>query len=175
MIRLGFKFHLILGIVKKLLIALALMVPAFLMSYSPEQPSEAQVSMEAPEVAIANGDSTVSLKSLRGKYVVLNFWSKNEPSSRIDNHFYGRSVAMAADPDIVYISICTDSSDEQLSQMLVAEDGNNPSTQYYRSQLAGQDNSQAYTREGLATWLISPQGVVIAKNPGYDAVALLKG
>lgn len=151
------------------------MVPVFLMSYSPEQPSEAQVNQEAPEVAIVNGDSTISLKSLRGKYVVLNFWSKSVPSSRVDNHFYDRSVAMAADPDIVYLSVCTDRSDEQLSRMLTAEDGNNPATQYYRSQLAGSDNSQAYTRQGNATWLISPQGVVIAKNPGYDVIASLKG
>lgn len=144
-----------------MLIGGAFAAPVFLMSYSPEQPDVAQVSAEAPEIALSAGDSTISLKSLRGKRVVLHFWSKSDPSSRIANRINDRKVS--TEPGTVYLAVCTD-DDESLARLISNEDNNQPSSQFYRSQIKASSHMEAYTVAGNHTWVISPEGVILSRS-----------
>lgn len=131
------------------------------MSYSPEQPDVAQVSAEAPEIALSAGDSTISLKNLRGKKVVLHFWSQSDPSSRIANRINDRNVS--AEPGTVYLAVCTD-ADESLARLISDEDANRRSSQFYRSQIQAASHIEAYTVSGNHTWVISPEGVILSRS-----------
>lgn len=152
------------SLIKKLLIVSAIAAPVFLMSYTPEQPELARVGEDAPELAIAKGDTKISLKQMRGKQVVLHFWSKSDPESRIIN--YQNDRAYSDSTDVVYMAICTDGSDESLSKLIVAEDGNNSESQYYRSELMASSNLDAYTHAGGGTWIISPEGIIVSHPVG---------
>lgn len=143
------------------------------MSSSPEAPAAAKIGEEAPHISLQTQDSTINLSTLRGKYVVLNFWNRSNPDSRVANHFYDRAVEMLPDDKVVYISVCTDRYDEALSRLISETDGNNVSTQYYWTQRTGGDASNIYTASGAGTWLISPQGVLLAHNPTVTSLASL--
>lgn len=155
---------------KKLLVILGLALPLFFMSYKSEQPSEARVSEPAPAIALTDGNNTVSLKNLKGKYVLLNYWTKSDPATRVANHRYDRTVQALGRSDIRYISICSDRTDETLSRMITTEDGLASASQYRISQTLPSDNSAEYLRAGHNSWLISPEGTIIAADP--DPVSL---
>lgn len=119
------------------------------------------VGEDAPALLLNSADdTTLSLDQLKGQYVVLNFWSKSQPLTRVANHTYNVAAAKAG---IRYISVCLDNEDERLSMMINAEDGNDTATQYVRSQL--DRSTAAEWTQTPATWLISPVGKIIAQNP----------
>lgn len=125
------------------------------------------VGTEAPALILTTTDDTsLSLHELKGQYVLLNFWSKSQPLTRIANHTYNVATA---DAGIRYISVCLDRDEEQLAKMINSEDGNDAATQYVRSQLDGSTGAE-WTRTA-ATWLISPEGTIIARNPSPASLA----
>lgn len=127
------------------------------------------VGTEAPVfVLTTSGDTTISLNELKGQYVLLNFWSKSQPLTRVANHTYNVATA---DAGIRYISVCLDRDEERLAMMINAEDGNDTAMQYVRSQLHRSTGTEWI--QTPAAWLISPEGKIIARNPSPPSLAVL--
>lgn len=144
------------------------------MSYMPGRPEAAVCGEEAPEISIAAVDgSDISLRDKEGKYTLVTFWSKYDAPSRSANHFY----ASAADDNTLnvrHMGLCTDRRDENLARLITEEDGLDSTSQFVLSQLRADDNSAAYDGRRSATWLVSPQGTVVARNPSAEAIRALK-
>lgn len=157
------------GIVKHLLAIGGVILGIFLMSSTSNPIMTPVVGTEAPAFILTTTDDTsLSLHELKGQYVLLNFWSKSQPLTRIANHTYNVATA---DAGIRYISVCLDRDEEQLATMINAEDGNDTATQYVRSQL--QRSSGTEWIQTPAAWLISPEGKIIARNPSPASLAVL--
>lgn len=130
------------------------------------------VGQEAPSFNLnINNDSTISLNDYKGKYIILNFWSKAEPVSRVANHNYS---VVADRSDIVYISVCIDDSDENLAMMINNEDENQLDSQFVKSQINSARTSNSWTENGVSAWLISPHGTIISKNPTAEHISNLE-
>ena len=121
------------------------------------------VGTMASDFTVTNDDGQLSLKQLRGKYVLLTLWSSADVSSRLDNIRCDRYAAEQA--DVVLVSVNFDRS-KALFDELVAADGLDSSTQYYCER---QDRSVFEQKWGGSqqynTYLIDSRGVVIAVNP----------
>lgn len=143
------------------------------MSSSPEAPASVQTGAPAPHISLTKDNTAVNLNTLRGKYVVLNYWSRRNPESRVANHFYDKAVNMLPDDRVVYISVCADLRDESLSRLISQTDGNCEESQYYASERGADDGMNLYLADGYGTWLISPQGILLAHNPTISSLATL--
>ncbi len=67
-----------------------------------------QEKEEAPLLTLTNDSKTTLLESLKGKYVVINFWSASDPMSRINNRQLADFTSTLPSSQIRFVSICTD-------------------------------------------------------------------
>lgn len=62
------------------------------------------------------------MPSLKGKYVLVNFWSPSDPMSRIANKQLAMLSASLPSSQISHVSVCTD-SDKVLQSEIMDADG----------------------------------------------------
>lgn len=128
------------------------------------------------EVKTTDG-STISLSQMRGRYVLVSFWASNDACSRINTTLYDRFLK--ADPDgekLSLLSVNVDRS-ERLFRETVRRDRMDAESQFH---VFGNEASQLMHRYGQNTtdcqsFLIDPQGVVVAVNPDVEALAAVLG
>ncbi len=142
----------------------------FLSSAAPTERAAAAPGQEAPAMEIRNSQGSVSLASLRGKYVIVNFWSSDDPRSRIANALYDRAFSKNKTPEVACISVCTDET-RSLFESIIKADGLQEANQYYHkdSRLSGLLTDYGSVGAGSA-FLIDPDGRVVAVNPDVDDV-----
>lgn len=121
------------------------------------------VGTSAGDFTISNADGVMSLKQLRGKYVLLTLWSSADVVSRLDNIRCDRYATKSS--SVVQLSVNFDRS-RLLFNELVAADSLASSSQYYCER---QDRSLFERQWGVSqqynSYLISPTGTVLAVNP----------
>ena len=113
-----------------------------------------EVGNQAPEISItkASGESMM-LSELKGKEVIVNFWSVKDAESRI------RNVRLAREAEITgakYIGMCID-SDKELASEVVKSDNLSTDNLYFADR---QVNDEYQLTDGTRTVKIDPYGIV---------------
>ncbi|MBD5232276.1 MAG: redoxin domain-containing protein [Bacteroidales bacterium] len=158
---------------KSLSIVLAAATLIFLSSAAQTERAEATPGAEAPALQISNAEGMMSLAQQRGKYVIVNFWSSDDPESRIANALYDREFSKSQASEVNCISVCTD-SDRNMFEAIVKTDELQTAHQYFHEDSRLANILADYSRLGINTaYLISPEGRVIAVNPDVDYVKSL--
>ena len=141
---------------------------------------EALIGEEAPQIVVGQGDSAVSLASLRGNWVILSFWSAADAHSRMSQN---QIAAMLRDSSTVrkadgvkVLSVNFDRS-ERLMNEIVAIDNLDENSQYH---IGDEDMAISLRRiyrmdEGLRTFLINPEGELIAADPSEAELCHIMG
>lgn len=119
----------------------------------------------APELYVPSDTGSVSLKDLRGSYVLLNFWSSTDAPSRHAANEYTAWLRRHPESDLKFLSVNLDQS-PALFREIVRADSLMPATQHY----VGGDTARVIVDQygldrGLGSMLINPQGKIIAHNP----------
>ena len=135
-------------------------------------PSDARMGYQAPSITLNNNDTSVSLQDLRGKYVLITFWSSAMPETRLAN----KAFAAATDgrDDIVYLAVNVDRS-EGLFRQLIAMDGISGESQFH----INPDEQQQILRnwrqqpENLGSFVVNPQGKIVKESPNPGDIAAL--
>lgn len=113
----------------------------------------------------ANPSDTVSLTSLQGKYVLVNFWDSHNAVSRLAAGEYDRFVRTHPKAPLRLLSVNTDDN-RRLYSEIVAHDHLDPRTQYHISDTRrGKSSPDYHAEEGYASYLLGPDGKVVAVNP----------
>lgn len=118
----------------------------------------------APDFSVARNDTTVSLHDLRGKYVLLDFWSSADANSRLKSNEYN-TLPITDTGRLRRLSVNFDRSEELFNE-IVNRDHLHPDEQYFAGQSDLDKLIQDYgVTQGYNSYLIDPQGKIIAINP----------
>lgn len=128
------------------------------------------VGTAAGDFTVSNDDGQVSLRQLRGKYVLLTLWSSTDVVSRLDNIRCDRYAASSH--SVERLSVNFDRS-KALFNELVAADSLDVSTQYYCEREERSVFEQKWGTNQYNTYLISPSGAVVAVNPTNQEISRL--
>ena len=131
-----------------------------------------KVNSFAPNITVSDNDSTFTLSKERGKYVVLNFWSSDNPESRIRN-ISAYNATEKTNNEIVFVAVNYDRSKALFNEILQV-DGIDKRTQFFDED--GTD-SEVYKQfrldKGLNCYLINRDGKIIAVNPDLEKLTEL--
>lgn len=117
-----------------------------------------------------NANDTVDISSLRGHYVLVNFWNSHNAVSRIAASEYDKFMETHKRLNLRLLSVNTD-TDTKLYKEIVNHDGLNPLTQYHISDTRVHGHAPSYQAdEGYASYLLDPQGQVVAVNPTVESL-----
>ena len=150
---------------KKILYAFIVVAAVFLFSsaYSPANIGT-RVGLDAAGFAVTNDSNAVSLQSMRGSYVLISFWSSTDASSRIANKMYN-DFALNNNVQMNYIAVNFDPSENVFDEITSIDKLHKP------AQFHVNDNEKSVLfekyrlDEGYKSYLVNPDGVIIAENP----------
>ena len=106
---------------------------------------------QAPMLKLKNSEGAVTLSELKGRYVLLNFWAGYDAPSRMENIRFAREIDKSKIENISLVSVSFDTS-RKVFEETIKRDGRS---------------------EGFASYLISPEGVIIAKDPDPEQLTKL--
>lgn len=133
-------------------------------------PADGRVGFQAPSLTIANESGETSLGQLRGSYVVVTFWSSEQPESRIANQQLGHAAQRYG---ISHMSVNMDDSEALYRQLVIVDQLNNQLQWHCDS--TQQDNLRRIWRQEAryCSFLIDPEGRILQKDPTPQDLAQL--
>ncbi len=134
---------------------------------------DAKEGYSAPYFEVENTDSVVALDDVRGKYLLLTFWASSDADSRIRCNQYDSFAQQSDNERFCFLSVNFDRS-ERLFREIVRRDNLNSKTQFYvQGDKAAQLRSAYHLGDGFQSFLIDPQGRVVAHNPSTSLLTQL--
>lgn len=153
---------------RRLFVSLSLLF-IIIASSSSVNDTDTLVGSQAPNFTVNNGERSISLQDERGNYVLVTFWSSLNPDSRITNMEQDRITESSN--CIKHLSINYDKS-FKVYQEICRLDGLNSDSQFYGSNSEGKKLLIEWRQEnGFSSFLIDPQGRIIAVNPSAATLA----
>ena len=134
----------------------------------------AEVGMKAPyfEVKAEDGD-VISLSDMKGRFVIVNFWTSADANSRIAANQYDSYVESVEGEHLSLVSVNIDRN-QSLFEEIKRRDGLNAKSQYYVQPGSASDLIRKFNMgNGLQSYLIDPQGTITAINPSTEILASL--
>lgn len=155
-----------------LTIVMACLFVIFFTAYS-SNPSQGKLGYVAPNFSIENESGRIELQQLKGRYVLLSFWSSADAESRIANIQYDRMLRNMDGVD--YVAVNFDRSLE-LYKELLKNDGLAKNSQFYDQD---GERSDLYSRyqlgRGMRTLLLDRKGRIVAENPSLMVLREILG
>lgn len=126
---------------------------------------------KAPELEITEptGNRIFTLAELKGKYVLLSFWSTTDAESRIAIRTYDR--ISNDNGQLRHVAVNTDDS-ERLFREILRRDGLKATAQFHMPNATSTEelNNTWHLQNGNHTYLIDPQGMIIAVDPSLETL-----
>ena len=136
-----------------------------------ERVFEAAEGYNAPSMTIENSDTTLSLADMKGRYVIVTFWSSADADSRLRAYRYDEAAKLLPQERFCLLSVNFDRS-ERLFREIVRRDNLNAETQFHAQGEEASRIIDAYRLDnGFQSFLIDPQGKIVATNPDPETVA----
>lgn len=122
-----------------------------------------------------NGTGSVDISSLKGKYVLVNFWDSHNAVSRLAAGEYDRFLRTHRNSNLRLLSVNTDDN-RRLYDRIVSHDGLDRATQFHISDTRRGSSAPVYhASEGYASYLVNPAGKVVALNPTVSTLENILG
>lgn len=159
------------------LIALFAVVVISLSAHT-ERAVQAAEGFQAPAFSLTNDENheQLTLADLKGAYALINFWSSMEPESRIAANAYTAFSRTAPARRMALVSINLD-EDSTLFAQVAKHDGLDMKRQFHVDGPEARRLADAYNLDHrrLNSYLIDPQGKIIAVNPTRATLNALLG
>lgn len=140
------------------------------MSAHTERVYEAADGFSAPDLTVDNSHSALSLSDLKGKYVLVTFWASSNAQSRISAARYDDFSKSLDEERFCLLSVNFDRS-ERLFREIVRRDNLSAKSQFYVSGSNAETIFENYhLGNGFQSFLINPQGKIVATNPSNDTL-----
>lgn len=135
-----------------------------------ERVFEAAEGYNAPSMTIENSDTTLSLADMKGRYVIVTFWSSADADSRLRAYRYDEAAKLLPQERFCLLSVNFDRS-ECLFREIVRRD--NLSAENHIHVDGSQANRIIHDyrlTEGFKSLLIDPKGRIVAMNPSIETL-----
>lgn len=135
-----------------------------------ERVFEAAEGYNAPSMTIENSDTTLSLADMKGRYVIVTFWSSADADSRLRAYRYDEAAKRLPQERFCLLSVNFDRS-ERLFREIVRRD--NLSAENHIHVDGSQANRIIHDyrlTEGFKSLLIDPKGRIVAMNPSIETL-----
>lgn len=140
------------------------------MSAHTERVYEAADGFNAPDLTVDNSHSALSLSDLKGKYVLVTLWASSNAQSRISAARYDDFSKSLDEERFCLLSVNFDRS-ERLFREIVRRDNLSAKSQFYVSGSNAETIFENYhLGNGFQSFLINPQGKIVATNPSNDTL-----
>ncbi len=139
-----------------------------------ERAVQAAEGFTAPQFEINSDSSSVSLAGLKGRYVLLNFWDSTDAVSRIATADYDAFARNLGNEErFCLLSVNFDRS-ERLFREIVRRDNLSAESQMHLSPTEAAKIITDYRlARGNCSFLINPEGKIVAVNPDAASLAEL--
>lgn len=134
---------------------------------------QAARGFRSPELTLISGQdsSEMDLSGLRGRYVLVNFWAASDAESRIAAHGFDRMMEKTGDERLCLVQVNMDRS-LRLFREIVRRDRLNETQQFsVAAENASTVRNAFHLNEGMQSYLIDPEGEIVAVNPSIETVA----
>lgn len=132
----------------------------------------AEKGMNAPyfEVEAFDGD-VISLSDMKGRFVIVNFWTSDDAASRIAANQYSSFVESVGEEHVGLVSINFDRN-QRLFEEIMRRDGLSVESQFYVQPGNASELIRKFNMgDGLQSFLIDPNGTIAAINPSAKMLA----
>ena len=134
------------------------------MAYRKLESKDLSIGSKMPNIELRNQEVTVNLKNLNGRYVLVDFWSAADGSSRLKSNQYN-ALELEQNDRIERVSVNFDRS-ESLFKEIVNRDGLNPSSQFHVNDRQAEKMLKRFgLKDGFKSYLIGPDGRIESVNP----------
>lgn len=131
----------------------------------------AERGFKAPPLKLDSEKGSISLSQLKGKYVLVNFWTSVDATSRIVTADFDRLLGQSDKVSLLSVNL---DADECLFREIVHNDSLNDNTQYHADASAAITIYADYLPGGrMCSYLIDPQGFIVAINPSLQFISSL--
>lgn len=129
----------------------------------------------APMLTVNDSEKSFDLASLRGRYVLLSFWSSTDAPSRESVNRYSKALRNMQDTAaIAHIAVNFDSS-HKLFEEVVKRDGLDAKAQFNASSSQPEKIIANFNlTSGYGSVLIGPDGKIIEVNPGISNLTRIR-
>lgn len=119
-----------------------------------------------PALTLESENNNISLNELKGKYVLLTFWSSTDAISRVAcNEYTAFEKDANAEEQFCFLSVNFDKC-ERLFREIVRRDNLKAETQFYvQGDNMTKIKNTFHLEDGYKSFLIDPIGRIIATNP----------
>lgn len=137
-------------------------------------PADSRIGYKAPALNLGNSNNDLSpLQQHMGENVLLTFWSSADAESRLENMRYDR-LSRDGKGNYIRVSVNMDRS-ENVFNTIVETDNLSRTAHYGTSPDVQDDIIKSWRLEdGYRSFLLDPQGVIIAIDPDEQTLARLK-
>ncbi len=156
-----------------MLIIVSFAITLLTMSAFVDTRRSARIGSEAPALVVERADSSLTLEGLRGRKVVLSFWSAADAQSRLDQNLLAAAMRKAGkNTETAVVSVNFDHS-EKLMKEIAAIDNLDAGSQFH----VGDATAVSAIREvfemadGLRTFIIDERGVIEKVDPSEQELA----
>lgn len=126
---------------------------------------DSKVGSFAPNMTVADNDSTFTLTNYRGKYVILNFWSSDDAESRIRNISLNNFINKHKDDKVVFASVNFDRSEKLFKEIVNVDNLDDKAHFFDKNGKSSEVFENFELKNGLKCFVINPEGKIIKVNP----------
>ncbi len=125
---------------------------------------ELSIGSKMPNIEVRNNESTVNLKQMNGRYVLVDFWSAADGKSRLKSNQYN-ALGIEKNDHVERVSVNFDRS-ENLFKEIVSRDRLDPSSQFHVNDSQAEKLIRRFgLDDGFKSYLIGPDGRIESVNP----------
>lgn len=136
-------------------------------------PADSRVGYKAPSLVLGDNNGLSPLQQHMGEHVLLTFWTSTDVNSRLADKRYDR-ISRTPAMHFTHVSVNLDRSASVFSS-IVAIDDLNRSTHLTTSPDVQDDIIKRWRLDsGYHSFLIDPQGTIVAVDPDWQDLAALK-
>lgn len=140
------------------------------MVYRKIETKDLSIGSKMPNIEVRNHEATVNLKNLNGRYVLVDFWSAADGSSRLKSNQYN-ALDLERNDLIERVSVNFDRS-ENLFKEIVNRDRLNPSSQFHVNDRQAEKMLKKFgLNDGFKSFLVGPDGRIESVNPDPSYLA----